>query len=185
MACSVAACGNSTHETSGASSAARAAGAGYERDLVTTSSAIHRPAAHTGGGTANDDNPSNADSGEMQLAGHSDPCTLVSRAQADAILGGRLSSVEEAPLGPTCIYQAQGSAIPVTLAVESLDFATIKAHIHHRRGVTIAGSVAYCGELGQPALFAPLTGGRMLRVTGRCAVAAKFAALALPHLLHA
>jgi hypothetical protein len=41
---------------------------------------------------------------------------------------------------------------------------------------------AYCGSLGSQMLYVPLTGGRVLHVTASCAVAQRFAALALSHL---
>ena len=53
----------------------------------------------------------------------SNPCTLVSRAEAQAILGRPIDTPVDAPLGPTCIYQLVGTRNLVTLTAESIDFS--------------------------------------------------------------
>jgi len=136
----------------------------------------------TGGNEINDDNPGIADSGNGKLVNQLDPCTLVSRSEAQAIIGGQIAAPQEAPLGPTCIYQSLGTESPVTLAVESIDFAKVSPLIHHRIRVTAAGHNAYCGDYGRPTTFVPLKGGRVLNIAAACRIGAQFATKALPRL---
>ncbi len=152
------------------------------RDVVSTGVVTHRPLHGTGGGEINDDNPGRADTGGHTATGQSDPCTLVSRAEAQAIVGKPIGAPVDAPLGPTCIYRPAGAKSFITVAIESIDFATIKPLIHNRTQSTINGSTAYCGTYGQPTTFVPLSDGRVLDITAPCAVGARFAAEALPRL---
>ena len=48
------------------------------------------------------------------------PCKLVSRSEAQTIIGRTVSASIEAPLGPTCIYQLAGSKSEITLQVENV-----------------------------------------------------------------
>jgi hypothetical protein len=112
------------------------------------------------------------------------PCTLVSRTQAQAILGKPVGQPLDAPQGPTCIYKAQGAKSFVTLAVEAAHFSTLKpqAQLRDRILVPVAGHTAYCGVAGAPTMIVPLTAGRYLTVTAPCPLAASFAAEALSHI---
>jgi hypothetical protein len=112
------------------------------------------------------------------------PCTLVSRAEAQAILGKPVGQPVSAPQGPTCIYKPQGKTPVVTLAVESLHFSTTKpqAQLRDRMSVTVSGHTAYCGVAGDPTMILPLPAGRFLDVTAPCPLAAAFAAKALSHI---
>jgi hypothetical protein len=112
------------------------------------------------------------------------PCTLVSRSQAQAILGKQVGPPVEAPQGPTCIYKLRGTRNSITLAVESANFSKVtpQSQLRGRMSVTIRKHLAYCGTLGGPALILPLSGGRSLVVTAPCQLAAGFAATALGHL---
>ncbi len=112
------------------------------------------------------------------------PCTLVSRSQAQAILGKQVGPPVEAPQGPTCIYKLRGTRNSITLAVESANFSKVKpqSQLRDRISVTIREHRAYCGTLGGPALILPLSGGRSLVVAAPCPLAAGFAATALGHL---
>ena len=56
-----------------------------------------------------------------------DPCTLVSQAQAQAIIGKPIGTPQEAPLGPTCIYRPVGAKSFITMTVESTNFAALRA----------------------------------------------------------
>jgi hypothetical protein len=158
-------------------------------DPVTSGVVTHRPLHGTGGGEINDDNPGNADAPahdsdtDVRPAGAPrNPCTLVSSAQAQAILGTPVETPTEAPLGPTCIYRAAGAHSFVTVAVEAVDLATVSAHLRNRTQLAVGDRTAYCGTYGQPTVFVPLASGRVLAVTASCAVGAKFAATALPQL---
>ncbi len=109
---------------------------------------------------------------------------LVSRAEAQAILGKPVAAPVSAPQGPTCIYKLNGTARVVTLAVESLRFSKVKpqSQLRDRMSVTVRGHTAYCGVAGAPTMILPLTAGRFLAITAPCPVAATFAATALTHI---
>jgi hypothetical protein len=109
------------------------------------------------------------------------PCTLVSRTQARAILGKPVGEPVDAQQGPTCIYRAQGDKSFVTVAVQAMHFSTVKpqAQLQDRITLSIAGYQAYCGVAGTPTLIVPLSAGRFLSVVAPCPIAASFAAKAL------
>jgi hypothetical protein len=112
------------------------------------------------------------------------PCTLVTRAQAQAILGKPIGQPVSAPQGPTCIYKARGTTRVITLAVESLKFSTVapQSQLRDRLSVTVSGHRAYCGVASGPTMILPLPAGRFLQITAPCPIAATFAARALPHI---
>jgi hypothetical protein len=173
----------STANQPGSATAAKA-----RRDVVINGVVTQRPFRGTGGGAINDDHPGKADSpghantNARPASLRSDPCMLVSRAEAQTILGGPIKSPVEAPLGPTCIYRSAGTKSVVTITVESTNFAAIRAHIRHRTQHDVGGHTAYCGIYGQPTAFVPLAGGRILSITAPCAIGIRFAAKALPRL---
>ncbi len=110
------------------------------------------------------------------------PCMLVSRTQAQAILGAPIQSVTEAPLGPTCIFKLQGQEQTVTLAVERMNIAS-QVHVMKKvQRSTVGGHAAYCGTLGRPMLYLSLSRGRVLNVTAPCGIAQALAAKALPRI---
>jgi hypothetical protein len=195
----IAACGGSSSTHSGSSGAGQSAtgdgtgassttepaayaAAKAKRDTVTSGVVTHRPLHGTGGAEVNDDNPGHADTGNRPAAGQSDPCTLVSRTQAQAIVGKPIDAPVRAPLGPTCIYRPSGSKNFVTVTVASTDFATIRARIRNRTQLDVSGHTSYCGTYGQPTVFVPLADGRVLTVTAPCATGTLFAAKALSRL---
>jgi hypothetical protein len=151
-------------------------------DVVTTGAVAHRAASGTGGNSSNDDNPAHADVASAGEGGPVSPCKLVTRSQAQTIVGQPLDAPQEAPLGPTCIYQTKGSTSAITLAVESIDFATIRTHMRGRKQTEVAGHRAYCGSYGQQMTYVLLSGGRVLNVTAPCPLGKRFAAAALAHL---
>jgi hypothetical protein len=110
-----------------------------------------------------------------------DPCTLVTRDEAQTIVGKPVGNPVDAPQGPTCVYSVQGTKAPVTLAVQALHFSTIKpqSQLQDRITLSIAGHSAYCGVAGTPTLIVPLSAGRFLSVVASCPIAASFAAKAL------
>jgi hypothetical protein len=110
-----------------------------------------------------------------------DPCTLVTREEAQAILGKPVGDPVDAPQGPTCVYSVAGAKAPVTLAVQALHFSTVKpqSQLQDRITLKVAGHTAYCGVTGTPTLIVPLSAGRFLSVTAACPIAASFAAKAL------
>jgi hypothetical protein len=110
------------------------------------------------------------------------PCNLVTKAQAGAIVGAPLQDPLEAPQGPTCIYRSQDGKRFVTLAVQSVPFSRLKHQMHKRQQVAVSNKTAFCGMLGQPILYVPLSGSRVLSVAAPCQVARKFAARAVQRL---
>jgi hypothetical protein len=110
------------------------------------------------------------------------PCSLVTKAQAQSIIGVPILEPLEAPQGPTCIYQSKTRKQYVTLTVQNTDFARLKAQVRKRREVAVSTRTAVCGTYGRPMLYLPLNGGRVLSVAGRCGIASRFAATAVPHL---
>lgn len=165
--------------TSDSSGSAHRLSAG--RDIVHTGTAVQRPVHGTGGNAINDDNPSRADSGTRSATGPN-PCALVSREEAQAIVGAPIATPQEAPLGPTCIYGRRGGGDLITVAVESLEFAKIKPKIHDTIRAILAGRTAYCGDYGRPTTFVPLAHGMVLNVSAPCAVGVRFAEKALRRL---
>ncbi len=192
----IAACGGSTSTGSTAVQGADAAGAAVGAAAVTHRAhtilrthhdpvrtggvVVHRPWPGTGGGQTNDDNPGRADVSGHSATSQSDPCTLVSRADAQAILDRPIDTPVDAPLGPTCIYQSAGARSLVTVTVEAIDFANIEPHIRSRKQSEVGGRTAYCGTYGQSSVFVPLAGGRVLTITAPCAIGVRFAAEAMP-----
>lgn len=157
------------------------------RDVVSGGVVKQRPMRGTGGNEVNDDNPSQADSGTASsgttsAAGQINPCTFVSKTDAQTIIGKPIAAPQEAPLGPTCIYQPTDASASVTLAVESIDFAKLRPLIRKQVRVTVAGYTAYCGDYGRPTTFVPLSRGRVLNVTAPCSVGVRLAEKALPGL---
>lgn len=110
------------------------------------------------------------------------PCNLVSAGQAREILGAALDPPLEAPQGPTCIYRSRDGKHFVTLAVQSLDYAAIRRDMRNGRQVAVADRSGYCGVHGQPVLYVPISGGRVLSVAGPCALAREFATTAVERL---
>jgi hypothetical protein len=111
------------------------------------------------------------------------PCNLVTPAQARAILGSPVLDPIEAPQGPTCIYRSRNGKSFVTVALQSIDFKKkVKPHLKLRQRVAVSSRTAYCGTYGQPMLYLPLSGGRVLAVGAHCAVAKQFAIKAVRQL---
>jgi hypothetical protein len=109
------------------------------------------------------------------------PCTLVTGAQAQAIVGASVLSKKEAPLGPTCIFEFKGRPV-ITIAIESLPFAKTVGEMHKRTRVVIGGFHADCGTQGTQMLFVSLGRARVLNVSAPCPLAKAFAIKALSHL---
>jgi hypothetical protein len=110
------------------------------------------------------------------------PCNLVTRSEAEDIIGKRMQAPFEAQQGPTCIYRPHSGSELVGLTVQQTDFDTIKRQIEDLRRADVSGRKAYCGTYGQPMLYLPLSDGRLLSVNAKCNVARGFATKALRHL---
>jgi hypothetical protein len=113
-----------------------------------------------------------------------DPCTLVSRSEAQAIVGQPIATPVDAPQGPTCIYRPIGGKLLITVAVQDTNFSKIQpqAQLRDETPVSVRGHAAYCGLTGAPTLIVPLANGRFLSVTAPCPLAASLAAKALGRL---
>jgi hypothetical protein len=112
------------------------------------------------------------------------PCSLVTQAQAGAILGGRVQLPSEAPQGPTCIYRTEKGNGFVTVAVQNTEFAKAKRMLRAATKVDLGRQSGVCGKLGEPTLYAPLSQGRVLTVAAQCDVAKQFAAQAVRAFAH-
>jgi hypothetical protein len=110
------------------------------------------------------------------------PCNLVTAEQARAIVGGPVEAPLEAPQGPTCIYRSRAGDSFVTLAVQSADFDQLSGELQRRERVDVGEGVAYCGNHGQPTLYARVSASRVLAVGAPCAIARQFAARAVQRL---
>jgi hypothetical protein len=110
------------------------------------------------------------------------PCALVTKSQAQAIVGGKLLDPLEAPQGPTCIYRDRAGTTFVTLAVQKQRFRALRKDVKRIRRVNVADHPAYCGVYGAPTLYLPLKRDRVLSVTAQCEVAMRFARSAVPRL---
>lgn len=110
------------------------------------------------------------------------PCNLVTKQQARAIIGAPMREPVEALQGPTCIYRSRDGRSFVSLAVQRVDIKTLKPHLRLRQRVNVSSRTGICGTLGQPVLYVPISHGRVLSVTGHCAVAARFARAAVKQL---
>jgi hypothetical protein len=113
-----------------------------------------------------------------------DPCTLVSRAEAQAFVHGTVAKPVEAPQGPTCIYMVKGAKSFITLAVELSNFSKIapQSQLTGRTTLTVADHTAYCGKAGEQMMVVPLSAGRFLTIAASCPVATLFAQAALTRL---
>lgn len=110
------------------------------------------------------------------------PCALVTKKQAETIVGAALLDPLEAPQGPTCIYRDRSSKTFVSVAIQEGGFGALWGDIDRLRRVSVADRQAYCGVHGAPMLYLPLAQGRVLSVSAQCAVARRFASTAVPRL---
>lgn len=111
------------------------------------------------------------------------PCNLVTRLQAEGIVGAPIRPLLEAPQGPTCIYRAAKGKGLVTVAVQDVEFRKLAGRVQQATKVKLAGRTGTCGQSGQPTLYLPLSGGRVLTVgSAPCDVAKRFASQAVKHL---
>lgn len=110
------------------------------------------------------------------------PCELVTKAQAQSILGTRILDPFEAPQGPTCIYRDRTGKIFVSLSVEKRDIDALRKEVKRSVRIEVGGRTGYCASYGRPMLFRELPRGRVLTVSGQCGVAKRFASRAVSQL---
>jgi hypothetical protein len=173
----VAACGSSSSSRAEPNSPAPTS-----HDVVGASGAVRHAASGTGGHAVNDDNAGTADGGASAAADQIRPCSLISKAEAQAVIGKPIASVQEAPLGPTCIYQPRGTSALVTIALETADLAATRRSLHHPTLSEVAGHAVFCGGAGPPISYTQISGGRVLDTAAPCRIGAKLSALALGRL---
>lgn len=166
----------SAQATSGVS-----AGAGAKHgSQAASSSAIHlKPVkvqkAHETPSTSKDDL-------NQKPAPAQNPCGLVSISQARSITQGSIVTSVEAPLGPTCIYSGHSPKAEITMTIESLKYSQATRRLAHRTTVKVGTRNAACGRLGRQMLFVPAGFDKVLNVIAPCAVAQRFATVALSRL---
>ena len=123
--------------------------------------------------------PTKADKAETDTSTAGNPCRLVTRSEARAIVGGRVAAPQTAPLGPTCIYRAARVQSSVTLSVLRMDVPAATKRDRSVIQASVAGHRAYCVKAGGLKMLIPLTGGKVLSVGAPCPIAARFATRAL------
>jgi hypothetical protein len=110
------------------------------------------------------------------------PCSLVTKAQARAIIGAAILEPLQAPQGPTCIYQTKTGKPYVTLTVQTTSYERLQEQVRRSRSVGVAKRRGVCGSYGRPVLYLPISGGRVLSIGAACDMASRFAAAAIRHL---
>jgi hypothetical protein len=110
------------------------------------------------------------------------PCNLITRKQAQVILGGAVKAPVEAPQGPTCIYRAQDGSSFVTIAVQALELDRARRLLREPSRLDVGGRRGFCGVVGHPTLYLELSKVEVLTVAAPCKVARRFAAQALEQL---
>jgi len=110
------------------------------------------------------------------------PCKLVTRADARAIVGRPIVRAWQAPQGPTCIYQVRGAKSYITLALQKTNFAAVKKHARTLSQATVRGRATSCLKLGTTMTVARLSGGREIQITASCPIGKRFASRALTRL---
>jgi hypothetical protein len=185
----IAACGSSSSSSSSSSAgSAHVAAAQVQTahkvapipQLVGATKHIH--VTHSGPVKARPPQPGTIDD-EINASGAKkvNPCALVSRSEAQAIVKGPVATPVDAPQGPTCLYRRKDGKGLITLAVQATNFSKVQPQstLRDRVSVTVHGHTAYCGLAGVPTLIVPLANGRFLTVSAPCPIAASFAAKAL------
>jgi hypothetical protein len=170
----LAACGGSGDQASGP--AAKSTSQGSSNYIVASNDTI-----------SNDDSPSvgqypeGQDNDEVSPTGADveEPCRLISKAQASAILGEGVQTSVGAQ-GPTCIYTPNGAKPQMTVAIEQTSLQDLREHATKATGLAVGSAAGWCLDYGSTSVAVELEEGRVLRVTGPCSVAARFAARALP-----
>lgn len=110
------------------------------------------------------------------------PCSLVTQAQARAIVGGPVKTPLEGAQGPTCIYRTTHSAGFITVAVQHQEYPAMARQLRNRKRVTVGSRTAVCGSRGRPTVLVALSGGRVLNVAAPCEVGRRFALKAVQRL---
>lgn len=105
----------------------------------------------------------------------SNPCALVTKAEAKVILQANLLDPVVAPQGPTCIYRDRSGQSFATVAFEPRGMEALRRELRRAQRVDVAGRTAYCGMHGRPILYLPVSSRRVLSVAAPCDIATRFA----------
>jgi hypothetical protein len=105
----------------------------------------------------------------------SNPCALVTKADAQAILGARLLDPVVAPQGPTCIFRDRSGQSFATMSLQPVPIERLRRQTRRVKVVTVGDRNAYCGVNGGPVLYLPVADARTLTVIAQCEIAARFA----------
>jgi hypothetical protein len=124
------------------------------------------------------DIPTGEDNDEIQPTGAKpvEPCRLVTRQEAAAILGKGTKAVER-PQGPTCVYTNAGRT--VTLAVETNSVRQLRKEARKSTKVDLGGKTGYCVKYQTTAVITGISEGRVLRADGPCQAGVRFVTKAL------
>jgi hypothetical protein len=124
------------------------------------------------------DIPTGEDNDEIQPTGAKpvEPCRLVTRQEAAAILGKGTKAVER-PQGPTCVYTNAGRT--VTLAVETNSVKQLRKEARKSTKVDLGGKTGYCVKYQTTAVITGISEGRVLRADGPCQAGVRFVTKAL------
>jgi hypothetical protein len=125
--------------------------------------------------------PTGRDTDEISASGAKpvEPCRLVTKSEAEGILGAGVA-VSERPQGPTCIYSGSGRRI--SQVVEKVPLRALRAGARSATPVTVAGRRGWCLRYETTAVAVAVGDERLLYVTGPCAAATRFATIALPRI---
>jgi hypothetical protein len=111
------------------------------------------------------------------------PCTLVTRSEAQAILGQPIAGLEKAVQGPTCIYHQRHTKRLITVALQrGVRLTAAQQHGRQVVRVNLHGRKGYCLKQGTLMMLVPLGDGQVLNVSAACPIAARFATKALARL---
>jgi hypothetical protein len=111
-----------------------------------------------------------------------DPCTLVKRSEAQAIVGMAVAKPQLGLQGPTCIYQARRIKQPITVALQQLSLPAVTRLGRNVVHTDVAGRKAVCMNYGGLKLLVPVATGSVLTVGAPCPIAQHLAATALRRL---
>ena len=127
------------------------------------------------------DIPTGVDNDEVQPTGAKpvEPCRLVTRQEAAAILGKGTKAVER-PQGPTCVYTNAGRT--VILAVEGNSVKQLRKEARKSTKVDLGGKTGYCVKYQTTAVITGISEGRVLRADGPCQAGVRFVTKALRRL---
>jgi hypothetical protein len=110
------------------------------------------------------------------------PCTLVTRSEAQAILGQPIAGLQKAVQGPTCIYRQRHTKRLITVALQHTRLTAAQQRGKQVVRVNVAGHKGYCLKQGTLMMLVPLRDGQVLNVSAACPIAARFATKALARL---